>query len=289
MTLVGAVGFAGGDAGRLFNAGNLTCLGGPSLAWNILSFPRTAARVDEAKAGRDAAAAQHRATVLSALQDADTSLSRYGRQRENVARLESADAAARRAAALGRQRETQGTASVIDVLDVERQRLQTEQSLAQAQAALTDDYVSLQKALGLGWARRTAARPKPHPRPSTPNADGGSSADPSGRVAAGLQLREGCNSGAVGVARRSHRVLRRASPAAEQPGREGPPAQGGERRHAGRQKRSGRRGVAPTEVQVQVQGEGLGGGAGRQQRRQYQKYVCGFHFDSPSRTCLTNE
>jgi outer membrane protein TolC len=78
-------------------------------------------------------------------------LSRYGRQRENVARLEAADAAAQRAAALGRQRETEGTASLIDVLDVERQRLQTEQSLAQAEATLTDDYVSLQKALGLGW------------------------------------------------------------------------------------------------------------------------------------------
>ncbi len=34
---------------------------------------------------------------------------------------------------------------------MERQRLQTEQSLAQAEATLTDDYLSLQKALGLGW------------------------------------------------------------------------------------------------------------------------------------------
>jgi outer membrane protein TolC len=41
--------------------------------------------------------------------------------------------------------------SRIDSLDTERQRVQTEQSLAQAEAMLTNDYVSLQKALGLGW------------------------------------------------------------------------------------------------------------------------------------------
>ena len=151
VTLRGTIGFSSTDAGRLFDGNNLSYLGGPSLTWNILNFPRITAQVGEAKAARDAAIAQYRGTVLSALQDANTSLSRYGRQRENVARLDAADAAAERAAGLERQREQEGTASVIDLLDVERQRLQTEQSLAQAQAMLTNDYVSLQKALGLGW------------------------------------------------------------------------------------------------------------------------------------------
>ncbi len=151
VSLLGTIGFANTDTSHLFSGNNLNYIGGPSLTWNILNFPRTMARVDEAKASRDAAVAQYRNTVLSALQDANTSLSRYGHQRENVERLRAADAAAKRAAALGRQREQEGTASLIDVLDIERQRLQTEQDLAQAQATLTTDYVSLQKALGLGW------------------------------------------------------------------------------------------------------------------------------------------
>jgi len=45
-----------------------------------------------------------------------------------------------------------GTASLIDVLDSERQQLSAEQNLAQAQAALTNDFIALQKALGLGWS-----------------------------------------------------------------------------------------------------------------------------------------
>jgi len=152
VTLLGTIGFTSTNAGDLFDGNNLTYLGGPSLSWNILNFPQTDARVDQAKATRDASLAQYRNTVLSALQDAETSLSRYGRQRDTVAHLAAADAAAIHAATLSRQRQQAGTASLIDTLDIERQRVQTEQDLAQARAQLTNDYISLQKALGLGWS-----------------------------------------------------------------------------------------------------------------------------------------
>lgn len=38
------------------------------------------------------------------------------------------------------------------LLDAERQRLQAEQGLAQAQGEYTKDYVALRKTLGLGWS-----------------------------------------------------------------------------------------------------------------------------------------
>ena len=44
-----------------------------------------------------------------------------------------------------------GTASTIDQLDAERQRLDAQAGLSQAQAQLTLDYIALQKSLGLGW------------------------------------------------------------------------------------------------------------------------------------------
>jgi multidrug efflux system outer membrane protein len=93
--------------------------------------------------------------VLQAMQDAETALSRYGNQRATVARLARASASAGKASMLTDQRNTAGTISTIDVLDVERQRLQAEQSLAQAQAEYTNDYVALQKSLGLGWGLPT--------------------------------------------------------------------------------------------------------------------------------------
>lgn len=64
-----------------------------------------------------------------------------------------------RAAFLMAARQRAGTASLIDVLDAERQQISTEQNLAQAQAVLTSEFVALHKALGsgLGWEDGTAA------------------------------------------------------------------------------------------------------------------------------------
>lgn len=90
--------------------------------------------------------------MLSALNDAETALSRFGHQRQTVTKLAEASVSAEHAARLTRDRNQAGTVSLIDTLDVERQRIHSEQSLAQAQAQLTNDYISLQKALGLGWS-----------------------------------------------------------------------------------------------------------------------------------------
>jgi NodT family efflux transporter outer membrane factor (OMF) lipoprotein len=151
VTLLGAVGYAGTQTSGLFDSRNLNALGGPSLSWNVLNFPKVHAQVNEAKAQRDTALFNYEQTVLAALRDAEDSLSRFGHQRENVAQLAAARNSAVRAAELTRARYAGGTASLIDVLDTERQRVSTEQSLAQAQAMLTEDYVALQKSLGLGW------------------------------------------------------------------------------------------------------------------------------------------
>ncbi len=151
VTLYGTVGYAGTHTAGLFDSRNLNALGGPSISWNVLNFPKVQAEVKEAKAQRDTALFNYEQTVLAALQDAEDSLSRFGHQRETVAQLEAATTSAARAAELTRARYAGGTASLIDLLDTERQRVSTEQSLSQAQAMLTDDYVALQKSLGLGW------------------------------------------------------------------------------------------------------------------------------------------
>lgn len=151
VNLLGTVGLSATDGAHLFEGRALTYLGGPSLSWGVFDLGRTSARVHQAEAGNDAALAEYRQTVLAALQDAETALSRFGRQRENVARLGAAEASARRAAALTRLRQQAGTASLVDALEAESQHNQSEQELAQAQAMLSRDYVSLQKALGLGW------------------------------------------------------------------------------------------------------------------------------------------
>jgi len=151
VQLIGDIGFTATEPGQVFRHSNFSALGGPSLSWGILNFPRIAAEVGEARAGRDEAAAQYRRTVLAALQDAEASLSRYGGQRESLAALALAETSARRAAEATRLRYQAGTAALIDLLDAQRQAIHARQALAQGQAGLTDNFIALQKSLGLGW------------------------------------------------------------------------------------------------------------------------------------------
>lgn len=151
LSLMGELGYSALDPGHLVRKENFSWMAMPRLQWNVLDFGRTQAGVDGAKAGRDQAQAKYESTVLGALRDADVALARYGHQRENVYRLRSVEASATRAATLTRQRYRAGTASTLDWLDAERTRFSAEQDRIAGDAQLLKSFVTLQKALGLGW------------------------------------------------------------------------------------------------------------------------------------------
>lgn len=151
LNLMGIIGIGGTSLDSLTDLDNLVTLGAPMLQWNVLNFGRANARVGQAEGARDEAEASYRGAVLSALRDAEDSLSRFRARRNTVATLARAKASADRSAVLMQQRYRAGAATLIDTLDAERQRVAAQQSLSQAVAGLTNDYVALQKALGLGW------------------------------------------------------------------------------------------------------------------------------------------
>ncbi len=151
LSLMGDLGFSAADPGHLARKSNGTWLMVPRLTWNALDFGRVQASIDAAESARDLALAQYRGTVLNALRDADTSLARYGHQRENVVMLRDIQGSAERAANLTRQRYRAGTASTLDWLDAERTRFDARQNRIAADAQLLKDFAALHKALGLGW------------------------------------------------------------------------------------------------------------------------------------------
>jgi len=151
INLLGIIGLGGSRLSDLTDLGNLSAIAAPMLQWSFLDFGRNAARVRQAEGVREEAEARYRSTVLGALRDAENALSRFGNRRSTVASIARAKASADRAAALMQQRYRAGTATLIDTLDAERQRVAAEQNLSAATAGLTTDFVALQKALGLGW------------------------------------------------------------------------------------------------------------------------------------------
>ena len=152
VTMLGFIGSNAADPGHLLHKSAFTWLGVPYLQWDVLDFGRTRGAIRQAEAGRDEAAARYTQTVLAALQDANNALSRYGHQRDSVARLQQIEASADRSAKLMRQRYEAGASSLIDLLDTQRVQFSAQQNLVQGRAELLKDFVSLQKSLGLGWS-----------------------------------------------------------------------------------------------------------------------------------------
>ncbi|MEQ5838530.1 efflux transporter outer membrane subunit [Paraburkholderia acidicola] len=151
VTLLGDLGFSAGDPGHLLRKSNFSWVGVPYLQWNLLDFGRTLGSVHAAEASRDEAEARYTKAVLGALQDANSSLSRYGHQREHVVTLQKVEASADHSATLMRQRYTAGVSNLIDLLDTQREEFTAQQNVVAGQAELLKDFVSLQKSLGLGW------------------------------------------------------------------------------------------------------------------------------------------
>jgi NodT family efflux transporter outer membrane factor (OMF) lipoprotein len=151
LTLLGDLGFTAPTPRTLFNGGSFTYVAAPILQWTPLDFGRNKAKIDQAKFSRDEAEADYRRTVLAALQDAESALNRYGRQRDSVTDYANALDSAERVYKLTEVRLRAGTASTTDLLDADARRLQAQISYQQAVAQLSTDFVALQKSLGLGW------------------------------------------------------------------------------------------------------------------------------------------
>lgn len=151
VSLMGVVGLGGDSLSDLTDLDALTTLALPRLTWNALDFGRGAQRLAQARGRRDEAEARYQGAILSALQDAEDALARFGNQRQAVGELSLARRSAARTAALVDKRQKAGVARQTEALEAERQRVEADQKLSDGLVRLGEDYVSLQKALGLGW------------------------------------------------------------------------------------------------------------------------------------------
>lgn len=152
VSFFGLLGLGGSDPGDVLDIGKLSTILLPRINWTFLDFGRAKARVDQAKAGANEAAANYDRVVLTALTDAEQSLSRFGGQRQRVFQLTEAHDAAANGEALAQARFRRGTTSRISAIDASLQKLQAERATAMATSDMTKAYVAIQKSLGLGWS-----------------------------------------------------------------------------------------------------------------------------------------
>lgn len=144
----GSAGYSAASLGSLGDGGTFRYAVGPIISWPALNLGRVKARVDQSRARADEAQAQYNQTVLRALQEVETNLSRYRTARARVARIGDAAEASARAADLARLRFEGGVADFLQVLDAERTQLDAEDQLAQAHIDAATSYAALYQALG---------------------------------------------------------------------------------------------------------------------------------------------
>jgi outer membrane protein TolC len=152
ILLTGAAGRQSSDfPGFILGGGNFFSIG-PAITLPLFTGGRLLANIEVRKQQLEQALTSYRATILTALQEAEDSLIAYGKQRDRRRHLLSAVNSSQTATQLSTELYSRGLADFLSVLEAQRDQLAAEDALAQSDTAVLTDLVALYKALGGGWS-----------------------------------------------------------------------------------------------------------------------------------------
>jgi len=153
-----SIGASGGYAATrlqsLTTAGTSRFFVGPMVSFPLLDIGRVRQRVAAAGTREDESRAEYDATVLQAVEEAQTSLVAYDRAHARVAVLTEAVRASTHAAELAQQRFAGGLTDFFQVLDAQRTLLDAENQLAVAHTSAATALVVIYKSVGGVWGRQ---------------------------------------------------------------------------------------------------------------------------------------
>jgi NodT family efflux transporter outer membrane factor (OMF) lipoprotein len=152
FSLTGALGFQSDTLRGLLRADSGAWSVGPSVTWPIFTAGRIQANIAVQNAALEQALLAYQKTVLTALQDVESSLVAFALEQQHRQLLDQAVKANTKAVDLSTQLYTQGTTNFLSVLVAQQSLLASQDALARSNQAIATDLVALYKALGGGWA-----------------------------------------------------------------------------------------------------------------------------------------
>jgi NodT family efflux transporter outer membrane factor (OMF) lipoprotein len=164
--LVGSIGAEGQGWGTLPAVGRHIWSFGPAAAWPLLDFGALDAQIDIADLNARAQLAEYRKTILTAVQDVDTSFDAYQAEQTRMESLGEALTAGQRAVDLANARYDRGLTDYPNVVDAQRQFYDLQEQFARAQVSQGEHYVQLYRALGGGWQNYQAVPAIRLPQPA---------------------------------------------------------------------------------------------------------------------------
>jgi NodT family efflux transporter outer membrane factor (OMF) lipoprotein len=151
ITLGGSIGSSATALGNLGHGDAFRFSVGPLISWSFPNIAVARARIRQAEADADAALASYDGTWLNALQETESALTRYARELDRLDALRRAHSQGAEALRIARLRYQAGRESFQVVLDAQSALAAVDAEVAQSEAALSDDLVTLFLALGGGW------------------------------------------------------------------------------------------------------------------------------------------
>ncbi|OGV41225.1 MAG: transporter, partial [Legionellales bacterium RIFCSPHIGHO2_12_FULL_42_9] len=159
FSLLGTFAFASNNIGNssvsdLFNWQNFTMTTGPSLSWPILNYGQITNAVRTQDAVFQQAVLNYMNLVLQAQQEVQDNITQFVESKKAEQFLTTANTSAIKSTQLAIIRYREGESDYTTVLDSERQQLQVQTALTNAQGDIPKDVVALYRSLGGGWQIR---------------------------------------------------------------------------------------------------------------------------------------
>jgi NodT family efflux transporter outer membrane factor (OMF) lipoprotein len=157
FNLFAATSLASTSLDDLFSSRSFNALGFGNVAWPLFANGRLRANVRSTEEQRNQAYFAYQKSVLTALQDAENALLRYSSERRRLVSLEESANAASSTLEIAEAQYRHGIVTFTDVLTASNAELDARDQVAQSRQALAQALVSLYKALGGGWDRRSGS------------------------------------------------------------------------------------------------------------------------------------
>ncbi|HEV8342097.1 MAG TPA: efflux transporter outer membrane subunit [Candidatus Binatia bacterium] len=151
FSLTGSAGLQSFSASDWFTSGSRFWSVGPTVRWPIFDAGRIRANIEVRNAQQEQALRQYEKAILTALEEVENSLVNYAKEQARYRSLTGAVSANRRAVEMANELYLSGLQDFLNVLDAQRSLFTVENDLAQSEATMASNLVSLYKALGGGW------------------------------------------------------------------------------------------------------------------------------------------
>ena len=151
VDVVGSFGLVAGSLGSLAEAGALSWLAAPRIAWSFLDWPQLRRRARAVGALADAAFAEYEQATLRALEDVRVAVDAYGAATDRLVATQRRSDAASGAAGIVTVQYREGLVDSLTRTLAERDRIVGQLAASRALTAHQQAVVDVYRALGGGW------------------------------------------------------------------------------------------------------------------------------------------